>query len=187
MYRYHKDKLNISHNHVDADETSHDSDDNTGDSENTEIPGYTNSGEDNMTNAVTVPSSQTLGAQFILKTRDGRRLTQVATDGIINDTRMLIKSTVCAARKKMIQKLTELDIPINDSQLSDLQEVLNDDDEAFDPFVGLEKITQQDDFIRKHFNYVVSQTRLYNYAKHFTLRGRGRGILASLTLVCVYW
>ena len=160
MYRYHRDKLNISHSHLDVGDTSCVSVDNTGDCDNTEHSRYTDSGDgsarDDTTDNTTAPSSQTLGAQFILKTRDGRRLTQVATDGIVHDTRMLIKNTVCAARKQVIQKIAELDIPVSDSQLSDLKNALEDDGGAFDPFVGLEKITQQDDFIRKNFNYVVS-------------------------------
>ena len=52
-----------------------------------------------------------LGAQFILKTRDGRKLTHVATNGIIiQDTKVIIESTVQTIERRIIDSIENVGI-----------------------------------------------------------------------------
>lgn len=38
-------------------------------------------------------SATAIGAKFIMKTRNGRKLTQTATNGIIEDSKLLVQNT----------------------------------------------------------------------------------------------
>ena len=46
-----------------------------------------------------------LGAEYVMKIRDGKQLTQVATDGILQDTKLLIETTVENIERKIMEKL----------------------------------------------------------------------------------
>lgn len=101
-----------------------------------------------------LPTSTLLGAQFILKTRDGRKLTQVATNGIIQDTKIIVQSTVEAIQKKVFEAIRNTEIPLTDQHLATIDAVFADET-VVDPFRGLETEYKQEKFIQEHFNYVV--------------------------------
>ena len=96
-----------------------------------------------------------LGAQFILKTRDGRKLTQVATNGIIiQDTTVIIESTVQTIERRIIDSIENFGIAMSDDQLAELKAVFSDE-KLTNPFHGLETEYQQETFIQENFDYVV--------------------------------
>lgn len=101
------------------------------------------------------PTQGILGAQFILKTRDGKQLTQVTTDGIIQDTKLILQSTVENLERKVMEKIANLGIAVTTDQLTEIKAVFSDDS-LLDPFKGLETEYKQEKFIQENFNYVVS-------------------------------
>lgn len=100
------------------------------------------------------PKSTILGAEFIMKVRDGKGLTQVATDGIVQDTKIVLQNTLDSVREKLLEKLGNLPHSLTEDQLEDLMSVFSDGS-VQDPFRGLESVYKQDKFIYEHFNYVV--------------------------------
>ena len=90
-------------------------------------------------------------AMFILKTRDGRRLTQAATDNILRDVTELFQSRLQAIRCDTVETLKEAGIgaatisSVKDNILSQCE-----------PFKGLETEYRQNVYIREHFGLIVS-------------------------------
>ena len=114
MYRFHREQLNLgskrgseSLNNVLSDVNPELSD------VNPEAPLLDDNSEE-MVNDVSIDhitsvgspatSSKILGAQFIMKTRDGRKLTQVATNGIVQDAEVLVQSTVQSMERRIFDK-----------------------------------------------------------------------------------
>lgn len=78
------------------------------------------SSDENLCGTLSVESSTTthpaeqsdpslVAAQFILKTRDGRKLTQTATDGILQDTRAILECTIDTLEQKVMRRLEGID------------------------------------------------------------------------------
>lgn len=112
-------------------------------SETCEVPNFHSTAEQ--------PSATVLGAQFILKTRDGKKLTQVATDGIIADTKVMLQSTLKNLEKSIIQRIGPT---MTDVQIEEVRSVFSDKS-IVNPFHGLDTQYQQQSFIQQNFNYVV--------------------------------
>lgn len=89
------------------------------------------------------------GAQFILKTRDGRKITQVALDGIISDTKTIIQSTLENVEKKLLAEVN-----LTETQKEEIRSIFCDETNT-NPFQGLDTLHQQEKFIQEHFNFVV--------------------------------
>ena len=96
------------------------------------------------------PLAKILGAQFIMKTRDGKRLTQVAVDGIIFDTKVVLDTTLNNVEKKVLENVT-----MTDEQKKKLKTIFSDES-ITNPFQGLETQYKQQSFIEEHFNFVVT-------------------------------
>lgn len=130
------------------DDGNHDegNDDNGNEDEIDQVPGGTCVAEQPL------PSAKVLGAQFILKTRDGKKLTQVAMDGIIADTKVVLKSTLQKVGKKLMERIGPT---ITDVLKEELKSVFSDESIA-NPFHGLDTQHRQQKFIQEHFNYVVA-------------------------------
>ena len=101
------------------------------------------------------PNSTVLGAQFILKTRDGQKLTQVATNGIIKNTNTILQSTIELIQKRVFETFGEEEIQLTDQQREKIEDIFVDD-ALVNPFRGLETEYTQEKFIKENFNYVVS-------------------------------
>lgn len=150
MYRYHKSLLTeptsnaatstAADVHVEEEEGTQDSE--VGDQSPQE-------------NACCVEQATILGAQFILKTRDGRKLTQVATNGIVQDTKTVLQSTIEVVQKKVLETFESEEISLTDQQLEKITSIFADE-AIVNPFRGLETEYKQDKFIQSHFDYVVS-------------------------------
>jgi len=89
-------------------------------------------------------------ARFILKIRDGRRLTQTTTDGIIKDIQYMLNHTIDSLKACVMEKLSD-HLTIDLAQT--IQQAFSDSKCLFD---GLETQYMQEKFIQEHFNYVVS-------------------------------
>lgn len=92
-------------------------------------------------------------AQYVLKTRDGRKLTQTTFDGILEDTRGFIEHTVKSLEEQVKIKLEEL----NKLSSDEIGEVLGPflAPSIIDPFQDLNGHYKQEKFFQEHFNYVV--------------------------------
>lgn len=144
QYRYHKSLLSDS-NDSNASAVHSDDDNNEDD--------ITNGSEgDPLTAEQPLPPPTVLGAQFILKTRDGKKLTQVAVDGIIADTKVIIESTLKNVEKKVHEAIGG--VTMTDEQTDALKAIFLDDS-VTNPFLGLDTEYKQEKFIRENFNYVV--------------------------------
>lgn len=111
------------------------------------------------------PKSALLGAEYIMKIRDGKGLTQTATDGILQDTTIVVQNTLESVKETLLKKLGDLPLPLAEDQVSDLMSVFSDES-VQEPFRGLESVYKQDKFIREHFNYVVSLIRWNHCRSH---------------------
>ena len=106
MYRFHNDKI--------TDSTRNPSSSSESICDESGVAVYTDpeDGIEESTNGTndlsTLPSTQVNGAKFILKTRDGRKLTQVATNGIIEDAKLLVQNAVQNIQKLVVDKLEQL-------------------------------------------------------------------------------
>ena len=150
MYRYHQDLLNISSTLTSSHGSNADHDD---DEHQFQTPDDSSSATSDVEQSV-CQSPQIIGAEFILKIRDGRKLTQVATDEIINDTKIVLQNTTEVIEKKVIDKIKNLGV-VSDDQLAEIRGIFNDVS-LVNPFKGLETEYQQQKFISENFNYVVS-------------------------------
>ena len=151
MYRYHRDLLNIPTSQVVSTE----------DQGQNEMSGLV---EDALSDIDISPISSVLklpsviGTEFILKTRDGRYLTQVATDGIVQDAKFLVQNAMEAMKEKVVATLKHSS-GVGDEVLSNVESIFSDN-MIIDPFQGLETHCKQEKFIQQYFNYVVSS--MYN-------------------------
>lgn len=98
--------------------------------------------------------AKVVGAHFILKTRDGRKITQKAVDGIVQDAKILVQNTLQSIERRVFDKMNHLGVELTDGELDELKTVFHDDDTL--PFSELHSEHMQEKFIREHFNYVVS-------------------------------
>lgn len=99
-------------------------------------------------------TTKVVGAQFIMKTRDGRKLSQATTNEIITDTMTAISSVSDALQLNLFKKIDELGVVMTDDQRAELACVFSND-EVVNPFLGLETEYKQEKFIKEQFNYVV--------------------------------
>ena len=106
-------------------------------------------------------------AQFILKTRDGRRLTQTATNGILQDTRIILERTVDMLQEKVMQKLKAVNT-ISSEDVSEIQSVFTSPS-VRNPFDGLESLYLQEKFFQENFNYVVSTRSIERLSAWFNI------------------
>ena len=91
MYRYHKDLLNVQLPQAEQKGTERNDVDSIMEMDTQDQ----DQDEEFVTSSSSTPlpkSITTIGAEFILKTQDARKLTQVATDGIIADSKVLVQS-----------------------------------------------------------------------------------------------
>ena len=95
-----------------------------------------------------------LAAQFILKTREGKRLTQTAVDSIVGDITDMVSKVVNSIQRKVLAQLKSLGVVLTAEQQSGLREAFSGPET--NPFQGLETQYKQEKFFREHFNYVVS-------------------------------
>ena len=87
---------------------------------------------------------------FILKTRDGRRLTQAATDNILRDVTELFQTrleAVCHTTMETLKKEGVDDVTISTVKDGILSQC--------EPFEGLETEYRQNSYIRDHFGLIV--------------------------------
>ena len=85
-------------------------------------------------------------AKFILKTLEGKKLTQSVTDDIIVDTNIFVECALDHLKQKLQDKLGE--------RFEEIETVFREP-EVRNPFQGLETKYQQENFFQQHFNYVV--------------------------------
>ena len=148
MYRYHKNLLNCSSALIPTEENYHES--------QLEVEGTDSiECEDNSAVSEDPISTRITAAKFILKTRDGKGLTQVATDGIIADTKLMIQSSLQYAETKVLEMIDRIGVALTEPQCQELK-VIFADENVLNPFLGLDTEYQQEKFIKEHFNYVVS-------------------------------
>ena len=92
-------------------------------------------------------------AMFVLKTRDGKRLTQAATDSILGDVTELFQSRFTSVCDTTLQLLKEAEV--DDVTLSTIKNAFTSQCE---PFRGLETEYRQNAYIRDHFGFIVRYT-----------------------------
>lgn len=93
-------------------------------------------------------------AKFILKTKEGRKLTQVAMNGVVHDVQTMVQSMLEAVEQKLLDKFKTGGIATTEEQLQDLRSVFSGP--SSNPFQGLETEYKQEAFFKANFNYVVS-------------------------------
>ena len=99
-----------------------------------------------------VPNKTLEAARFILKIRDGKRLTQTTTDGIIKDIQCMLDHSISDLKNNVMEVLGE-------NLTTDLKQKVQELFSAADSkclFDGLETQYKQEKFIQEHFQYVVS-------------------------------
>lgn len=87
---------------------------------------------------------------FILKTRDGRRLTQAATDNILRDVTELFQTRLEAVCHTTVETLKE--VGVDDVTISTVKDSILSQCE---PFKELETEYRQNSYIRDHFGLIV--------------------------------
>ena len=105
-------------------------------------------------------------AKFILKTQEGKKLTQTVTEGIIRDTSMIIENTIQHLKEKVYAQLK--DVVGIEAHLEDLEKIFKSP-EICNPFQQLQTRYQQEKYFQEHFNYVVSSSRLSYHHMHMYL------------------
>ena len=155
MYRYHRELLNLSAA-VHHSQMEQDTEESMEYSNNDSLPS-----EDTNESGDCPPSSTILGAQFILKTRDGKNLTQAATDGVVRDTINIVQSTVKLLEGKVFEKLQDIGIDLAEEQREEMKTLFSNET-LTNPFKDLETKSKQERFIQKNFNFVVSAKISFN-------------------------
>lgn len=156
MYRYHKDLLNISSTSTSS--LLHGDGNNADQDENEFQP-------NDINEVSAVHRSPTIiGAEYILKIRDGKKLTQATIDEIINDTKIVIQNTIDIIKKKVTDKTQGL---ISDDQLAEIRDIFHDES-LVNPFGGLETEYQQEQFISSNFmsfmiNFIIMIMTILTY------------------------
>lgn len=97
--------------------------------------------------------SSMAAARFILKTRDGRKITQTTLDGILQDTRGFVEDTVKGLEMNRKLKLEALN-KLSTDEIEDILRLFSEPD-ILDPFCEINSQYKQDLFFKEHFNYVV--------------------------------
>ena len=107
------------------------------------------------TNSIANRTNQSLlqAAKFILKTRDGRKLTQTAMDGIIQDTKIIVEHVVDELEQKIMKTLENLGT-ITPNGISEVLCVFSNPSMR-NPFEGMETQCKQEQYFRENLNYVV--------------------------------
>ena len=90
-------------------------------------------------------------AEFIMKLSEGRQLSQVAMDDIIQGCREICKQTLCTVKVNVVRALS--DAGIDAFSVPGLEDTLS---KIPDPFVGLETPYMREKFYKQRMNYVVS-------------------------------
>ena len=98
--------------------------------------------------------SSLVAAKFILKSRDGRKLTQTTMDGILQDTRNIVECTVDVLEASVLKKLQAFD-RLTSEQVAEIRSLFTTPS-LRNPFEGLETHYQQEKFFQEQFSYVVS-------------------------------
>lgn len=110
---------------------------------------------DELAEATVSPlSASMLGAQFIMKIRDGKKLTQTTTNEILSDVRIVVENTVETLKQKVLHKVNEWQV-LTDEETSELKAIFSDE-RTLNPFKDLGTLYRQEKFIQENFNYVVS-------------------------------
>ena len=97
-------------------------------------------------------------AKFILKTRDGKKITQTAMNGVVADTKILIEKAVESLESEVMKKLDEFPCLRADDKQS-IKEVFAEST-AINPFDGIETRYKQEYYFKEHFNDAVSHFKL---------------------------
>ena len=157
IYRYHRELLNIP-----DDDSNTPSAPNPTVDENCEEEGSLehHDADDSAEASLSTPSSAMLGAKFILKTRDGKGLTQTDTDGIVHDVKVVLQNTVESLEQSVLQKVNELQV-ITEDNIEELKAIFSDE-RVLNPFKDLETSHKQEKFIQENFNYVVSCNEIWD-------------------------
>ena len=93
-------------------------------------------------------------AKFILKTKEGRKLTQVAMNGVVHDVQTMAQSILEAVEQKLLDKFKTGGIATTEEQLQDLRSIFSGP--SSNPFQVLETEYKQEAFFKANFNYVVN-------------------------------
>ena len=93
-------------------------------------------------------------AKWILKTSESRKLTRLATIGIVQDVSELVKD-VCSCVEAQISNCLERN-GIDISTVSGLSDVFTSTNETVAPFTHLMTHHQQMTYYREHYNLIVS-------------------------------
>lgn len=92
-------------------------------------------------------------AMYILKLREGRRLTQTAVDGVLKDTTVFLQNTVEDMQASVMRTLNSFS-SITDDEKSQVEAIFTDN-KRWNPFQGLESHYLQERYYQENFNYVV--------------------------------
>ena len=99
---------------------------------------------------------------FILKTRDYRKLTQAALDGILEDVTELLQAHIQHVLEKILDVLNSSNV--GEQVVSAISSIFAE--ERFSkPFLGLETEYRQNRYFRDHFGMVVSHFDIFLTAK----------------------
>lgn len=116
--------------------------------------GDSETGEQQETSIVKQETSIVNAAKFILKTKEGRKLTQVAMNGIVHDVQTMIECTLETIEQQVLDKIEAAGITVTDEQLQDLRSTFYGP--SSNPFQGVETEYKQEAFFKENFNYVVN-------------------------------
>lgn len=152
MYRYHKSLLisNSASTSTDSSEQSNSASTMIIDS----IDGSTSPlATSNTESDEELPFKESIinGAKFILKTRDGRKLTQSVTNEVVNDAKVLVYNTLETIKKEVTDTLHGF---VPQDILTKVQSIFSYEPMT-NPFMELETQKKQERFIQENFNYVV--------------------------------
>ena len=114
--------------------------------------------EPNLQSTVLQEEVLSYAAKWILKTREGYKLTQSALENIIQDITSLIQFLLHKTYIAVEEALKNAHI--SSCQIPDLATVFNPDGLFGRPFQGLESAYQQMKYCREHLGLVVSQSSL---------------------------
>ena len=150
MYRYHKELLSSP-----ADTTTHVAADHVVEGSISLVDHGTFEAfqdDEEIPSSSTFKEPSVIGAEFILKTRDGKKLTQVTTNGILEDSTLLVQNTVQIIERRVLETMKSRAV---DDIVSEVQGLFCDES-LRNPFHGLQTQYQQEKFIQNNFNYVAS-------------------------------
>ena len=94
---------------------------------------------------------QRASALFLLKLKEGRRLSQVALDDVVAECRTLFQQTIERVKTRVTDKLTA--DGHDDIDIEGLETVF---EEVVDPFAGLDTLYKQEKYFREKLGLIVS-------------------------------